>query len=285
MIDDQLTKDMQAWLAVDNHDSASVLRGAELMLRLNRNMAMYQTVVRRPLKYESKVRYELNKFLPMRLQRMTLQDVKALDAEIVPEVRVAVLEEEAFAAEHGEESGEAAVVAESVFLPAASGIRPDHDKLPDDVRNIWQQNKERWRNIKRLYNTLLPLTQPCDRYEYLQQLKDTWYSYKRELERYDNFVAPSDSEVAADGAAPSPVDIAKDIANARSYITKYADRLVELRRSSLSSDDATKALDDYNNLLAKVQQRVNLLIDNAAPIGDDILAKLNEAGLSLPSAE
>ena len=275
---------MQAWLAVDNHDSASVLRGAELMLRLNRNMAMYQTVVRRPLKYESKVRYELNKFLPMRLKRMTLQDVKALDAEIVPEVRVAILEEEDFVAEHGGDSGEAAVVAESVFLPAASGIRPDHDQLPADVRNIWQQNKERWRNIKRLYNTLLPLTQPCDRYEYLQQLKDTWYSYKRELERYDNFVAPSFSEVAADGAAPSPVDIAKDIANARSYITKYADRLVELRRSSLSSDDATKALDDYNNLLAKVQQRVNLLIDNAAPIGDDINAKLYEAGLSLPSA-
>ena len=60
---------------------------------------------------------------------------------------------------------------------------------------------------------------------------------------------------------------------------------MELRRSSLSSDDATKALDDYNNLLAKVQQRVNLLLENAAPIGDDILAKLNEAGLSLPSAE
>ena len=86
-------------------------------------------------------------------------------------------------------------------------------------------------------------------------------------------------------AAPSPVDIAKDISNARSYITKYIDRLVELRRSSLSADDNTKALADYNNLLAKVQQRVTVLLDNAAPIGDDILAKLNEAGLSLPSVE
>ena len=133
--------------------------------------------------------------------------------------------------------------------------------------------------------TLLPLTQPCDRYEYLQQLKETWYTYKRELERYDNYIAPSGSEVAADGAAPSPVDIAKDISNARSYITKYIDRLVELRRSSLSADDNTKALADYNNLLAKVQQRVTVLVENAAPIGDDILAKLNEAGLSLPSAE
>lgn len=60
---------------------------------------------------------------------------------------------------------------------------------------------------------------------------------------------------------------------------------MELRRSSLSADDNTKALADYNNLLAKVQQRVTVLLENAAPIGDDILAKLNEAGLSLPSAE
>lgn len=290
MYDDKLTQDLQSWLAAESHDSASIIHGAELVLKLNRNVSMYQTIIRRPLKFESKVRYELNKFLPMRLERMTLQDVKALDAEVTPEVKEAIDEEQQFMTDNKEEeaaedSEDSDAPADMSFLPRASGIRPDHDKLPADVRSIWQQNKERWNNIKRLYMTLLPLTQPCDRYEYLQQLKETWYTYKREIERYDNYVAPSDSEVAADDAAPSPVDIAKDISNARSYITKYIDRLVELRRSSLSADDNTKALADYNNLLAKVQQRVTVLLENAAPIGDDILAKLNEAGLSLPSAE
>ena len=280
MIDKKFTEDMQTWLAAETHDHDSLAAGAEMVLRLTRNRAMYQTIMRRPKYFENKIRYELNKFLRMRLDKMTIQDVKELSAELTPKVKVAIDEEAKFVAENAEDEE-----AQAKFLPAASGIRADHDTLPEDVASVWKDNRERWFRIKQLYNTLLTIDKPCDRYEYLQQLKETWYTYKRELERYDNYVAPSDSEVAADGAAPSPVDIAKDIANARSYITKYIDRLVELRRSSLSTDDNTKALADYNNLLAKVQQRVTVLIENAAPIGDDILAKLNEAGLSLPSSE
>lgn len=58
---------MQAWLAEDSHNQDSLIRGAEMVLKLTRNMAMYQTILRRPAKFESKIRYELQKFLPMRL--------------------------------------------------------------------------------------------------------------------------------------------------------------------------------------------------------------------------
>lgn len=268
---------MQAWLAESAHDRESLMRGAEMVLKLTRNMSMYQTIIRRPEKFESKIRYELQKFLPMRLEQMTTQDVKALSAELIPEVKKAVDEEAALSDSDG-------TIDNDTFLPAASGIRPDHDSLPEDVQSVWSDNKERWLKIKQLYNTLLAIEQPCDRYEYLKQLKELWYTYKRELERYDNYVAPDDSETA-DGSAPSPVEIAKDIANARAYITKNVDKLIELRNESLSSDDATKALDDYNKLLVKMQQRVDTLNSNNAPVGDELKAKLNEAGLSLPSAE
>ena len=255
---------MQAWLAEETHDEESLRRGAEMVLKLTRNMAMYQTILRRPARFESKIRYELQKFLPMRLEQMTAQDVKALSDELIPQVA------DAINMDHGQ---------------GKQGIRPDHDSLPEDVRNVWAENRERWFKIKQLYNTLLAIEKPCDRYEYLKQLKDLWYTYKRELERYDNYVASSKSDDTSDDAAPSPVDIAKDIANARSYITKNADRLIELHREALASDDATKALEDYNKLLAKVKQRVAILTDNAAPIGDELKNKLNEAGLSLPPVE
>lgn len=277
MIDNKLTENMQAWLAESAHDRESLMRGAEMVLKLTRNMSMYQTIIRRPEKFESKIRYELQKFLPMRLEQMTTQDVKALSAELIPEVKKAVDEEAALS-----DSDE--TIDRDTFLPAASGIRPDHDSLPEDVQSVWSDNKERWLKIKQLYNTLLAIEQPCDRYEYLKQLKELWYTYKRELERYDNYVAPEAGETA-DDAAPSPVEIAKEIANARAYITKNVDKLIELRNESLSSDDATKALDDYNKLLVKMQQRVDTLNSNNAPVGDDLKAKLNEAGLSLPSAE
>lgn len=275
---------MQAWLNAEKHDRESVVRGAEMVLKLTRNMAMYQTIMRRPERFESKVRYELQKFLPMRLANMTIQDVKLLDAELTPQIATAIEEQATFDDEHKAEDDDEAKVPEGGYLPAASGIRPDHDDLPDDVRNIWAENRERWLKIKQLYNTLLTFEQPCDRYEYLKQLKDLWYTYKSELARYDGYVAPSD-DVQTEGKDPAPADIAKNIANARSYITKNVDRLAELRRLSRESDDATKELDEYNKLLAKVQARVAVLNDNNAPIGDDLKTKLNEAGLSLPSAE
>lgn len=282
MIDNKLTQDMQAWLAEETHDDESLRRGAEMVLKLTRNMAMYQTILRRPARFESKIRYELQKFLPMRLEQMTAQDVKALSYELIPQVADAINMDHG-QGKQGEEGCNEPKNSESA--PPASGIRPDHDSLPEDVRNIWAENRERWFKIKQLYNTLLAIEKPCDRYEYLKQLKDLWYTYKRELERYDNYVASSKSDDTSDDAAPSPVDIAKDIANARSYITKNADRLIELHREALASDDATKALEDYNMLLAKVKQRVAILTDNAAPIGDELKNKLNEAGLSLPPVE
>ena len=277
MIDKKFTEDMQTWLAAETHDHDSLVAGAEMVLRLTRNRAMYQTIMRRPKYFENKIRYELNKFLRMRLDKMTIQDVKELSAELTPKVKVAIDEEAKFVAENAEDEE-----AQAKFLPAASGIRADHDTLPEDVASVWKDNRERWFRIKQLYNTLLTIDKPCDRYEYLKQLKELWYKYKSELERYDNYVA-DDAETNTEG--DTPADIAKDITNARSYITKNIGKLIELRQKSLESDENTKELADYNKLLAKVQERVAILTANNAPIGDDLKAKLNEAGLSIPSAE
>lgn len=268
---------MQEWLDSESHDRESILHGAEMLLKLNRNMALYQTIIRRPERFESKVRYELNKFLPMRLAKMTLQDVKALDAELVPQVKAAVDEQEAHDQEGETDEGEADD--DASFLPAASGIRADHDSLPDSVRCVWSDNRERWHKIKQLYNTLLGIEQPCDRYEYLCQLKELWYTYKSELQRYDDYQPDADNV----DEQLSPADIAKEIANARSYITKYADKLLSLREATLKTDDA-KAFEEYSALQKKVQKRVAVLADNKAPIGDELKAKLDEAGVFVPSA-
>lgn len=276
---------MQAWLQQDSHDNASLVQGAEMVLKLTRNVAMYQTIMRRPDKYESKIRYELQKFLPMRLQQMTTQDVQRLSAELIPEVREAIDKEAAIIAAERNADADAtdsdADAADSdadgfALTPPASGIRPDHDSLPDSIRQLWADNRSRWLRIKQLYNTLLGIEMPCDRYEYLAQLKDLWYTYKSALQRYDSYTPVGDDDSSG---TPSPTALAKDIANARSYITKNADRLAALRTASRSDDNATKQLDEYNALLAKVQQRVDLLDANDAPIGDELRAKLQEAGI------
>lgn len=276
---------MQAWLQQDGHDNASLVQGAEMVLKLTRNVAMYQTIMRRPDKYESKIRYELQKFLPMRLQQMTTQDVQRLSAELIPEVKEAIDKEAAIIAADRNADADAtdsdADAADSdadgfSLTPPASGKRPDHDALPEAIRQLWANNRSRWLRIKQLYNTLLGIEMPCDRYEYLAQLKDLWYTYKSALQRYDSYTPVGDDDSSG---TPSPTALAKDIANARSYITKNADRLAALHTASRSDDNATKQLDEYNALLAKVQQRVDLLDANDAPIGDELRAKLQEVGI------
>lgn len=285
---------MQAWLQQDSHDNASLIQGAEMVLKLTRNVAMYQTIMRRPSKYESKIRYELQKFLPMRLQQMTTQDVQRLSAELIPEVREAIDKEAAAFAAHADEDSSNEDTDDTdgdhsadnlsddsdadgfSLTPPASGMRPDHDSLPDSIRQLWADNRSRWLRIKQLYNTLLGIEMPCDRYEYLAQLKDLWYTYKSALQRYDSYTPGDDNGSVG---TSSPAALAKDIANARSYITKNADRLAALHTASRSDDNATKQLDEYNALLAKVQQRVDLLDANDAPIGDELRAKLQEAGI------
>ena len=147
---------MQTWLAAETHDHDSLVAGAEMVLRLTRNRAMYQTIMRRPKYFENKIRYELNKFLRMRLDEMTIQDVEVLSAELTPKVKVAIDEETKFIAENAEDEE-----AQAKFLPAASGIRADHDTLPEDVASVWKDNRERWFRIKQLYNTLLTIDKPC----------------------------------------------------------------------------------------------------------------------------
>lgn len=45
---------MQAWLNAEKHDRESVAHGAEMVLKLTRNMSMYQTIMRRPERFESR---------------------------------------------------------------------------------------------------------------------------------------------------------------------------------------------------------------------------------------
>ena len=72
MIDNDLTMKMKAWLDNDSHtDRDDIMEGAQMLLKLNRNQALFNTISRRPERYVSKIVYELGKFLPMRLNQMT----------------------------------------------------------------------------------------------------------------------------------------------------------------------------------------------------------------------
>lgn len=267
MIDIKFTEKIQQWLNKKEHtDVEDILNGAMMLLQLNRNKAMYNTIVRNPRRYVNKIIYEMKKFLPIRLSGMTIADVKRMDEEITPIIKKAV-----------EESSDNADD-EDASLPTSVGKREDHNKLPEDIQNIWKENTERWKKIKEQYNTCLSLTEPCDRFEHLTILKDLWYKYKAEFEKYDTYEIQQ-NQSTNNKEEIDPAKLAKDINNARSYISNNIDKLVSLKKKS-DSEKATEAdVKNYNDLLEKVEKRTAVLSANKQVIGDELKDKLEKAGV------
>ncbi len=186
---------MSLWLSQEQHTEAEdIMKGAEMMLKLNHNRSLYNTISRRPERYVAKIRYELNKFLKMRLDGLTTADVKKMDGEIITVVKAAIDTEEKQA-----QDGK----------PVVMGKRSDHDQLPENVQAIWGENAERWKKIKQLFETLKTIEMPCDRYEYLVQLKELWYKYKEEMERYDSYTVTNEDAATPKETAYDATALAK----------------------------------------------------------------------------
>lgn len=272
-LDDELTKRIEAWLSKPEHtDNADIMDGATMLLQLSRNSVLFQTVASSPKRFAKTVEYELRKFLPMRKRGQTLDEADKEARTILGEIRTAI---------DGEPQDNETKEDDEKDLPAHGGKRADHDQLPANIKAIWQENAARWKKIKALYNKCLSFDKPCDRDESVQVLKETYYKYKSEFARYDDYVI-SDADKSDDSSAS-----AKDIANAKSYVSKALkdDKLQSMKSAAFADGAGEKTMESYNEFLSKVQQRVDILIENNEVIGDEIRQKLIDGGVVFPEDE
>lgn len=274
MVDEKLTKDIQQWLAVEQKTDEAICQGAALLLRINRNRVLYQNICRRPQHLLSKLTYELQKHLRYRLDGLTLQDVREMERKVLPEVKQAI--------DDGQPDTSAAPAAAAPVEQAASeqgepldtttakrGKRADHDSLPAEIQQLWTDNAERWKKMKEAFATCQTLDLPCDRYEYVKLLRETYQRYKADMATYDEW-QPSEETPKAE---PSP---AAAVSSARSYISKHRTLF-----DSLTADgDAEKR----EQLREKIQQRVDVLAQNGAALSDDLTSWLTERGFTIAAA-
>lgn len=275
MIDPKFTEKIARWLDSEHTTREQVEEGAQLLLSLNRDGAMYQRIMRRPERMLSFLVYKLRRFLQMRQDGQTIQDVVKLSNEIMPELE-AVIDKEPLPVE-----------GQGVYLPVEQtplqdggqvryvrkGIRPDHDQLPAHIQAIWPANAERWKKIKEAFETCKQLTEPCDRYAYLKVLKETWYKYKQEMARYDDYQLTADGSVCSDSIATESATLTpeqeKELKNADSYISKNVPQLQQLvaaAKEEKFNDEQKKTLE---NLRQRIQQRVDVLLKYGRTLTDE----------------
>ena len=279
MIDPKFTEQIARWLDSEHTTREQIEAGAQLLLSLNRDHSMYQRIMRRPERELKFLEYKLRRFLHLRQDGQTIRDVIQLDSEITPQIQVAIesepipVEEKAELlpveqpAEHEGDTG----------CVVRKGIRPDHDKLPENIQAIWPANVERWKKIKEAFETCKSLTEPCDRYEYLKVLKETWYKYKEEMARYDDYRLTADGGTEGtgtgdDGADQTPAltpEQEKELGNADSYISKNLPQMQQLVAAAKEGDFNDAQKKQLESLRNRIQQRVDVLLKYGRTLTDE----------------
>ena len=107
----------------------------------------------------------------------------------------------------------------------------------------------------------------------INDLKDNYYLYKKEMQKYDD--APKVSETPVVEPETAAVALAKSIGNARSYISKAIPQVKYL--TELADE---KSLASAEALKSKIAERAKLLADNQS-MTDDMLASLAEINVKL----
>ena len=230
-----------------------------MVLKLTRNRYLYQNISRNPQKFASKIEYELKKHLTIRLDRKTIQDVVKMDKELVPAVAETLATFQPVISSDDDTPQDATI---------AKGKRVDHDSLPEEIRQLWEDNKDIYFRLKQTFETLKTMKDalPCDRYEYLKQLEELDARYRDNMSKYDHFNPDNQGASGAEGESPEdPAEMAKKVS------ADNKKKLTELKESG----DQEK----YEKLLAKVQQRYDFLISTGNNVGEDQVNALRELGL------
>jgi len=196
---------MQEWLNSKHESDAEIIKGADMLFRLNRNRFYHVRATRQPQAYRTNIEYELNKFLKIRLDNMTIEEVRKMNDIVISEAQAIIAEGEAENNEENQgksekngDSIEENASTDDTELPSSDsdgvavirkGKRKDHDFLPKEVADLWDINAKRYKEIKSTFETLKAMEdkEPCDRYEHLKILSDLDKKYRADMLTYDSY--------------------------------------------------------------------------------------------------
>ena len=304
MIDKQLTQEIDDFLNAPA-GKRDLQKGALLVLKCTRNQILYANMMRCPTKFEAKMVYELKKAQQERLRRQAAEDALNLQKEVMPNVR------KTLSTEYPPEGG--AEVVDGETLKRYYGKRADHDSLSPAMQQLWDRNREVWQKIKALHEHLKTMDNnpPCDRLEYLIQMRELEAEHTKNFELYDSAKPLTDEERAALQAeaeaeqaaeAEFKADNAADDDEAPAEFSENAAEISENKEknSEAPAADASKINaarkyisenrkkiltieeeDKRAALLAKIQERYDFLKAAGAGINDDVVEELKEIGIKV----
>ncbi len=93
-MDHQFTRQMQEWLNSKHESDAEIIKGADMLFRLNRNRFYHVRATRQPQAYRTNIEYELNRVPQNPSHNMTIEEVRKMNDIVIPEAQAIIAEGE-----------------------------------------------------------------------------------------------------------------------------------------------------------------------------------------------
>lgn len=256
---------IEQFLKIENPSDEQIKEAATLLLRCNpaKERCIYNTAMRRPKGTLSWVRTDLKKYLDIHKRGLERSQVADFNNKVLVKVRetLAVIPDDVEKEKKP-----------SVPILGVRGKRADHDELPDDIKDIWSRNGERWKKMRQLHAQLAVLIaqpdySPCDGNEICFQLRTADTALRNDYHRYDTYKASAAGEEEEKDTMEVFTDNVKTIQNARTIISRG------LSRKSAHTDES----------LTKVQDAVNTLYALKQVIKPETIEKLKAIGVVIPN--
>lgn len=258
MLDNVFTLSIKEWLDTEE-DKRDLHKGAEMLLKLNRNQYMYMRIVKR--KNMALLVYQLQKHYKIRVDGMTIDQVAKMDSEVMTAVQQTLIEDAPALREAPED--DVFVLDADADMPSATrrGKRDDHEELPAEIQELYKRGGDLYYKIKEVHHTLSTMldSAPCDRYEYCHQLKQLHDEYRLGWETYDNYGKVMERQLTQEQS--------KQISAARKYLSTNKAKL-----STLNGEE-------YQTLHSKMQERVDFLLSLSQTFTPDFEQELIGHGL------
>lgn len=256
MLDDKFTKDLQQYLTTPREER-DYERGAILLLQLNRNRFMHARLLRR--KNWDKLEYELKKHLNIRLEGLTTREVQEMEKRELPRIRLSM------------EARRPILSTDKDFTGGTyKGRREDHDQLPAEVQALYERNADLYFKMKQTFETLKTMEDQtaCDRHELLTILVGLDKEYRQNWNAYDTFGNEAADPASETGEAEAQTTATPQQVNAaRKYLSQNKTKVATLEGEAAET------------LLAKMQQRVNLLLSAGQTFAKEQQEELAALGL------
>ena len=256
MLNEKFTKELQQYLS-SPREERDYERGALLLLQLNRNRFMHARLLRR--KNWEKLEYELKKHLNIRLEGLTTREVQEMEKRELPRIRLSM------------EARRPILSTDKAFTEGTyKGRREDHDSLPVEVQALYERNADLYFKMKQTFETLKTMEDQtaCDHHELLTILVGLDKEYRQNWNAYDTFGNEAADPASETGEAEAQTTATPQQVNAaRKYLSQNKTKVATLEGEAAET------------LLAKMQQRVNLLLSAGQTFAKEQQEELAALGL------